>query len=191
MRIDIKTGLVSQATYFHSPNFNDRPEGTLIDLLVIHGISLPPGRFGGKYVHAFFSNQLDTNEDPYFQEIAHLKVSSHFFISREGHLWQFVPLHKRAWHAGQSFFQGKENCNDFSIGIELEGTDEIPYTLEQYQCLAEVTALLLQTYPALNFDRIVGHSDVAPGRKSDPGAVFDWKYYRNRVKILLEDKQIT
>lgn len=178
--IDPTSGIVSNSTYVESPNHSDR--GADIDLLVIHGISLPPGEFGGNYVQAFFSNKLNSNEHPYFQEIADLTVSSHLFIDRAGHVWQFVPLNKKAWHAGASSFQGRENCNDFSIGIELEGTDDIPYTPAQYDCLAALTAVLLHTYPAITHDRIVGHSDIAPGRKTDPGEAFDWQYYRNCVK---------
>ena len=181
MQIDPETGIVSQANYFFSPNWNERPMGVNIDLLVIHGISLPPGQFGGRYVHDFFMNQLDPTLHPYFQEIAHLTVSSHLFIDRRGQLWQFVPLHKRAWHAGASSFQGRDNCNDYSIGIELEGTDAVPYTSLQYQTLAELTLAIMQTYPAITADRIVGHSDIAPGRKTDPGDVFEWSNYKSSI----------
>lgn len=177
-QIDQESGIISQSTYLFSPNYSDRSVEAKIDLLVIHGISLPPGEFGGRYVQALFSNTLDPSEHPYFQEIAHLTVSSHLFIDRDGQLWQFVPLHKKAWHAGPSSFNGRENCNDFSIGIELEGTDLIPYTPAQYECLADVTVALLQAYPAITLERIVGHSDIAPGRKTDPGEAFDWQHYK-------------
>lgn len=188
--IDQKSGLISQTTFIESPNYDDRPINTEIDLLVIHAISLPPGEFGGGYVQAFFSNALNPAQHPYFQEIAHLTVSSHLFIDREACLWQFVPFHKKAWHAGVSFFNERENCNDFSIGIELEGTDTLPYTAAQYARLIQVTVALLQAYPAITLDRIVGHSEIAPGRKTDPGEAFDWQRYKQAVKNLLESKHI-
>ncbi len=184
MKIDVSTGIIQGANFHFSPNFDERPRDQEIDLLVVHNISLPPGEFGGKYVHALFSNQLHPDEHEYFKEIAHLKVSSHLFIRRNGELWQFVPLTKRAWHAGTSAFEGKENCNHFSIGIELEGTDDIPYTPQQYEQLAQVTRLLMQYYP-ITIDRIVGHSDIAPERKTDPGPSFDWQHYKELVNELL------
>lgn len=189
MQIDRETGIVSGSAYIPSPNCNDRPLETTIDLLVIHGISLPPGQFGGRWVHALFCNELPPDEDEYFAEIAHLKVSSHLYIDREGKLWQFVPFHKRAWHAGPSRFKDQDNCNDFSVGIELEGTDTIPYTSKQYDTLVNVTLALLETYPELSLDRIVGHSDIAPDRKTDPGPSFDWLKYKQAVVSLLESKQ--
>lgn len=189
MKIDPTTGLISTAQYFPSPNYDERPAGEEISLLVIHGISLPPGEFGGSYIHAFFSNQLDCSQHPFFMEIADLKVSSHLFIDRLGQLWQFVPFTKRAWHAGHSSFNGRSNCNNFSIGIELEGTDVIPYTLAQYEQLARVSQLLLQTYPKLTVDTIKGHSDIAPGRKTDPGKAFDWDFYQELLVKFLANKQ--
>jgi AmpD protein len=145
-------------------------------MIVIHGISLPPGEFGSNAVEAFFCGHLDTTTHSYYSDIAHLKVSSHLFIKRTGEVIQFVPFTRRAWHAGESFFQGKTRCNDFSIGIELEGTDEIPYDDRQYEALGKIVPLLMQAYPAITRERIVGHQDIAPGRKTDPGPAFDWKY---------------
>ncbi|GAA0680814.1 1,6-anhydro-N-acetylmuramyl-L-alanine amidase AmpD [Marinobacterium maritimum] len=156
-----------------SPNCNERPEGE-ISLLVIHNISLPPGQFGGGHIAELFTNRLDPNGHPFFKEIEGLEVSAHLLIERDGQMTQFVPFDRRAWHAGKSCFQGREACNDFSIGIELEGTDEVPYTDAQYQALVAVTQALLQAYPGLTRDRITGHSDIAPGRKTDPGPAFDW-----------------
>lgn len=159
-----------------SPHCDERPPGTLVDMIVIHGISLPPGEFGSDAVERFFCGQLDTSAHAYYNGIAHLTVSSHLFIKRTGEMIQFVPFTKRAWHAGESFFQGKTRCNDFSIGIELEGTDEIPYDQRQYEQLSQVIPLLMQAYPAITQERIVGHDDIAPGRKTDPGPAFDWQY---------------
>lgn len=178
MKIDAQTNSLASATYIASPNHNERPLNTIVDLLVIHSISLPPGEFGGDFIERLFTNQLDSTAHPYFEEIAHLKVSSHVLIRRDGEVIQFVPFDKRAWHAGQSIFQGRENCNDFSIGIELEGADTVPYQPVQYQKLVQLTNTIMQAYPAITKDRIVGHSDIAPGRKTDPGAAFDWKYFK-------------
>jgi AmpD protein len=157
-----------------SPNQDERPENTLIDMIVVHGISLPPAQFGTRLVEKFFCNELDYSAHPYFSTISTLRVSAHLFIARTGHVTQFVPFDKRAWHAGRSYFQGRESCNDFSIGIELEGTDELPYEAEQYVQLAQVVQVLMKKYPAITRERIVGHCDIAPGRKTDPGASFDW-----------------
>ena len=167
----------NKASHRHSPNHNERPDPSDISLLVIHNISLPPTQFGGAYIQQFFCNQLDCSVHPYFQEIAHLQVSAHLLLTREGELFQFVPFDKRAWHAGKSCFGDRQDCNDFSIGIELEGTDDTPYTDEQYTLLAKVTRQLFITYPGMNRERIVGHSDIAPGRKTDPGSAFDWQHY--------------
>jgi AmpD protein len=175
MRIDKKTGLVQGARQVDSPNCDDRPHAGDPELLVIHGISLPPGEFGGPWIDRMFTNTLPADAHPYFAQIAHLKVSTHLLIRRDGELIQYVPLHMRAWHAGQSCFQGRDACNDYSIGIELEGTDEEAYTEEQYRKLNQLVASLLATYPSLSADRIVGHSDIAPGRKTDPGEAFDWQ----------------
>lgn len=157
-----------------SPNFNQRPQNTPISLLVIHNISLPPGEFGGGYVQEFFQNRLDANQHPYFATIASLQVSAHLFIERDGNVTQFVGFDQRAWHAGESSFDGVANCNDYSIGIELEGTDTLAYTDKQYAALAKVTRQLLLTYPTLTPERITGHEQIAPGRKTDPGPAFDW-----------------
>ncbi len=183
MFIDKDTGLIIGAEQIASPNFDDRPEGVNIELLVIHNISLPPGEFGGQYVAQFFTNLLDPQAHPYFMEIASMQVSSHLFIRRDGALIQFVPLHRRAWHAGASQFQGRSRCNDFSIGIEMEGTDTDPYTEAQYVTLAEVTRLLQQAYPALGQGNIVGHCDISPGRKTDPGQAFNWGRYLQDVGL--------
>jgi len=163
-----------------SPNFSDR-EANDISLLVLHNISLPPGKFGGGYVEKFFLNELDSQEHPYFKEIEDLRVSSHLYIKRDGSITQFVPLDKKAWHAGISSFKGQENCNEFSIGVELEGTDEVPYERAQYTSLIEITMFLMKQYPHLNKDNIVGHSDIAPERKTDPGSSFDWDYYLSKL----------
>ena len=175
----ITQGWLSASTQLVSPNTDQRPDEADISLLVVHSISLPPEQFGGPYVGQLFSNCLDPNQHPYFADIAHLKVSSHLLIDRLGNITQFVPFDQRAWHAGVSEFEGRDSCNDFSIGIEMEGADHIPYTDVQYQILAEVTGLLLQTHSRLTRERIVGHSDIAPGRKTDPGAAFDWARYKN------------
>ncbi|WP_027852258.1 1,6-anhydro-N-acetylmuramyl-L-alanine amidase AmpD [Marinobacterium litorale] len=163
-----------------SPNCDDRP-GEEISLLVVHNISLPPGQFGGPGIRQLFTNCLDPDEHPFYREIHELRVSAHLLIDREGQVIQFVPFEKRAWHAGVSQFEGRERCNDFSIGIELEGADDIPYTDIQYQVLADVTRELMALYPEITPDRIVGHCDIAPGRKTDPGPAFDWERYRNLI----------
>lgn len=164
-----------------SPNFNQRPAGVSVDTLVIHNISLPPGQFGGGNVERFFLNQLPADEHPFYQEIAGVEVSAHFLIERCGRVTQFVSCDERAWHAGRSQFQGRDNVNDFSIGIELEGTDHAPYSVLQYRSLAALTAVLQQHYPQITASRITGHSDIAPGRKTDPGASFDWTRYRSLI----------
>lgn len=178
MSIDKQTGLLEGVSYLASPNANQRPDQTIIDLLVIHSISLPPNQFGGDEIADFFTNQLDCSRHPFFEQIANLKVSAHLLIRRDGDLLQFVPFHKRAWHAGISEFAGRSNCNDFSIGIELEGCDDLPFEAIQYQQLVRVTGLLREAYPQITKSRIVGHSDIAPGRKTDPGPYFDWNYYQ-------------
>lgn len=175
MIINKSTGLIENIQFISSPNFNNRPDNTDIDLLVIHGISLPPNEFGSDDVISLFTNKLDFSAHPYFATIKDMKVSAHLFIRRNGDIIQFVPFHFRAWHAGVSQFQGKENCNDYSIGVELEGTDEIPYAAAQYQQLAKVIHAIQIAYPNITAQRIVGHSDIAPGRKTDPGPAFDWQ----------------
>jgi len=181
MKIDLKTGLLSNTPYHTSPNQDERPEKEEVNLLVIHNISLPPGVFGGSEIKDFFLNQLEVKQHHYFQQISHLKVSTHLLIQRDGKVIQFVPFHKRAWHAGESSFQGKNQCNDFSIGIELEGLDTIPYTQTQYQQLIGCTDAIMQAFPQIQLDQIVGHEDIAPGRKTDPGPQFDWQYYKSKL----------
>ena len=163
-----------------SPNFSDRLSEE-ISLLVIHNISLPPGQFGNNFVDQFFTNKLDPNKDPYFEEIYEMKVSSHLFIDREGLLTQFVPFDRAAWHAGVSEFKGRDNCNEFSIGIELEGTDDLEYSSNQYKTLIEVTKALMEAYPNISVSNIVGHKDIAPVRKTDPGEAFDWDLYKSSL----------
>ena len=164
-------GFVSGTRIISSPNFDERPEGTRIDLLVIHNISLPPGEFGGAGVTALFTNSLNPADHPYYQTIQGLKVSSHFFIRRDGELIQFVSCLKRAWHAGLSAWRGRERCNDFSIGIELEGSDDVAFAAAQYATLQRLVATLVAANP---IQAIVGHSGISPGRKTDPGPFFDW-----------------
>lgn len=174
LTIDAGTGIVQGARQVPSPNCDDWPAGVLPDLIVIHGISLPPGEFGGPWIEQLFTNTLDTNAHPAFTELSGLKVSSHLLIRRDGELVQFVPLNRRAWHAGQSSFCGRERCNDFSIGIEMEGTDQQPYAEVQYRRLAVVIHALRTALPSLRAAAVVGHSDIAPERKTDPGPAFDW-----------------
>jgi len=179
--INFKTHLLEPACFIPSPHYDDRPCDMSITLLVIHNISLPPGQFQGKYVDDFFLGRLSTLDHPYFEKIQHLRVSSHLFIRRDGEVVQFVPFHQRAWHAGESMFNGRERCNDFSIGIELEGTDDQPFEDQQYEHLAQVTRCLLKNYPTMTQKNIVGHSDIAPNRKTDPGPCFDWKRYHRLI----------
>ena len=161
-----------------SPNFDARPPGSGIDLIVVHGISLPPGEFGGPHIERLFCNRLDPDAHECFRVVADLRVSAHLLIRRDGLLVQFVALSDRAWHAGESCFEGRVRCNDFSIGVELEGTDCTPYEMVQYERLGEVCRVLMDRWPAIAVDRIVGHSDVAPHRKTDPGSAFDWRRLR-------------
>jgi len=176
MQIDIMTGLLSGVKFLQSPHFNARPEQTNIDMIVIHGISLPPNQFGAHFIEQFFCGSLDASLHPYFETIQNLRVSSHLLITREGSITQFVPFHQRAWHAGESRFQGRAQCNDFSIGIELEGTDDTLYEKVQYEQLVAIIRVLQKAYPRITRERVVGHSDIAPGRKTDPGKSFDWRY---------------
>lgn len=178
-----ENGWIEGVRHIASPNSDQRPAGTHIDLLVIHNISLPPGEFGGPYIEQLFCNQLDPQAHPYFADIAQLKVSSHLLIRRDGEIIQFVPLSQRAWHAGESSFCGQSCCNDFSIGIELEGTDELPFTEKQYDALSQVSQVILKVYPEITAERVTGHSDIAPGRKTDPGEAFDWARYRQNLSI--------
>ena len=180
-KVDSETGLLVGATQLASPNCDSRPLNSSISLIVVHGISLPPADFGGNYIDDFFTNTLDCSQHNYFEEIKDLKVSSHLLINRMGEVKQFVPFSKRAWHAGVSTFDGVECCNDFSIGIELEGTDDIAYTDIQYRVLADVCKLLLEAYPSIGPENIVGHCDIAPGRKTDPGESFDWQRFKAKI----------
>lgn len=176
-----RTGRISQARWCPSPNFGPRPEGASISLLVVHNISLPPGQFGGDAIERFFCNQLDASAHPYFETIAGMAVSSHLLIRRDGSPVQFVSLLDRAWHAGRSCFRGQEECNDFSIGIELEGADDIPYTDAQYQALVHLSQMIMTAWPEITANRITGHNDIAPGRKTDPGPAFDWSHFRQML----------
>lgn len=178
MRIDPETGLLRGVRYVPSPNRDERPDGAQPELVVIHGISLPPGELGGPWIDRLFTNRLDPDAHPCFRKVAHLRVSAHALVRRNGAVTQYVPFHRRAWHAGISVWEGRERVNDFSIGIELEGTDEAPYEDAQYERLAELVRALAGAYPEITPDRIVGHSDVAPGRKTDPGPSFDWARLR-------------
>jgi AmpD protein len=173
-------GLIFGVRCLHSPNCDERPVDCAVELIVIHNISLPPGEFGGPGIIDLFSNRLDSTAHPYFAAIAGLRVSAHILIRRDGELFQFVSCNKRAWHAGVSNWRGRERCNDYSIGIELEGADDIPFEDIQYENLAAVTRLLKAHYPIVD---IVGHSDIAPGRKTDPGPHFDWTRYRALVLL--------
>lgn len=174
MSIDA-SGWLTKARRVPSPNRDPRPAGCELSLIVVHGISLPPRRFGGPWIDRLFSNDLPAREHPYFASIAHLKVSAHVLIHRSGKLTQYVPFTERAWHAGQSAYGDRTACNDFSIGVELEGADDIPYTAKQYRRLASLVRALRKTYPSLRDADVVGHSDIAPGRKTDPGPAFDWQ----------------
>ena len=164
-------GILDSARQIASPNCDARPAGSAVELIVIHNISLPPGEFGGYGIVELFTNRLDPNAHPYYREIANHKVSSHFLIRRDGEVIQFVPCEKRAWHAGESSWRGRSRCNDFSLGIELEGSDDLSFEEVQYEKLAELVRALKTKYPIAD---IVGHSDIAPGRKTDPGPHFDW-----------------
>ena len=178
MRVDVSTGLLVGVKQVLSPFFDERPAGAVPDLLVLHGISLPPGEFGGPWVARLFTGNLPADAHPSFVERASLKVSAHLLIRRDGEVVQFVSFNDRAWHAGKSSWQGREACNDYSIGIECEGTDEVPYAAAQYATLRNLLPMLLEAYPRITPDRIVGHSDVAPGRKTDPGPSFEWSHVR-------------
>jgi len=184
--IDTDRGLLELARQEPSPNCDERPQGVEPDLIVVHGISLPPGEFGGPWIDQLFTNALPPDGHPYFAEVAGLRVSSHLLIRRSGEVVQYVPFQRRAWHAGVSAWAGRERCNDYSIGIELEGADHLPYESTQYAMLARVIAVLCRSYPCLTPDRVVGHSDIAPGRKTDPGPAFDWPRLRSLVQFELE-----
>jgi AmpD protein len=173
-KISPASGVVEPAAQCHSPNQDARPEGVQPELIVLHGISLPPGEFGGPAIEALFTNTLDHDAHPYFDEIRGMEVSAHLLVRRDGSVVQFVPLTAKAWHAGESCFRGKYRCNDYSIGIELEGEDETPYDDRQYQTLQALLQALFAAYPQITARDVAGHCDIAPGRKSDPGPAFDW-----------------
>jgi N-acetyl-anhydromuramoyl-L-alanine amidase len=178
MKIDIDTGLLVGVRQVLSPHCDERPSGSVPELLIVHGITLPPGEFGGPWIDRLFTGTLPPDAHPYFRGLADLRASAHVLIRRAGEMAQYVPFGARAWHAGKSGYQGRSDCNDFSIGVELEGTDDTPYTDAQYAALAALTAALLAAYPSLAARAIVGHSDVAPGRKTDPGPSFEWPRFR-------------
>ncbi len=178
LTLNSQSSLLEPVSHQVSPHHDERPLGTVIDMIVVHGISLPPGEFGTPLVEQFFCGDLNPGSHPDLLAIADLKVSSHLYIKRSGEIIQFVPFSKRAWHAGTSYFAGKTRCNDFSIGIELEGTDDLAYEFAQYQQLGIVIGLLMQAYPAIVTERIVGHEHIAAGRKTDPGPAFDWPYLK-------------
>jgi len=181
MKINTKSGLLDNASQISSSNFDERPDGREISLIVVHNISLPPGEFGGPYISQLFTNQLEKDQHPYFADIYQLRVSSHLLIRRDGEVVQYVPFHSRAWHAGASEYCGESACNDFSIGIELEGSDDIPFEDIQYTQLAKLIKELRRCYPAIGKEAITGHSDIAPGRKTDPGPAFDWDHLKQLI----------
>jgi AmpD protein len=181
MQVDLSTGLMRGVRQIASPNCDPRPAGVEADLIVVHGISLPPGEFGGPWIERLFTNTLPAEGHPYFAEVCSRRVSSHLVIQRDGTVTQYVKFTDRAWHAGKSVYRAREACNDFSVGIELEGTDTLPYEAAQYDALAEAVASLCAAYPRLSPDRLTGHSDIAPGRKSDPGPAFDWRVARGLI----------
>ncbi len=182
MKYNQQTGWIEGIRHCASPNYDARPAGASIDLVVIHGISLPPEQYGSKHIDQLFTNKLNSEEHPYFKEICNLRVSTHLLIRRTGEVVQYVSLNDRAWHAGVSEFNGRTRCNDFSIGIELEGSDHEPYEIAQYNVLASITKLLQHTWPKITEEEIVGHCHIAPGRKTDPGLAFDWKCYRKLIE---------
>jgi AmpD protein len=182
LQVDLDSGLMRGAAQIASPNRDLRPPGVEADLIVVHGISLPPGEFGGPWIDRLFTNTLPADVHPYFAEIGARRVSSHLVVRRDGALTQYVKFTERAWHAGNSFYEGRKACNDFSIGVELEGADTVPYEEAQYSALAGAVAVLCAAYPRLSPDRLVGHSDIAPGRKTDPGPAFDWPRARHLIR---------
>ena len=180
--MNIKNHFLENIKIAESPNFDTRPQDKELSLIVLHSISLPPTIFGNNYVEDFFLNKLSKNDNEYINSIKSMKVSSHLYIKRTGEIIQFVPFDKRAWHAGKSIYEGIKDCNDYSIGIELEGCDDISFENIQYIKLSEIINTLIDNYKYLSEDRIVSHSDIAPGRKSDPGPLFDWKRLKTMIK---------
>ena len=183
--LDPRSGWCTGVRRIASPNFDARPDPNEFDLIVIHAISLPPGEFGGGYIDRLFLNDLDAAGDPYFATINETRVSAHFLIDRLGAATQYVSVRDRAWHAGRSEFRGRRECNDYSIGIELEGCDELPFADLQYAALASLSAELIRGYPSLDSERVIGHCDIAPQRKTDPGPCFDWPAYRALLSACL------
>tara|TARA_B100000530_G_scaffold113647_1_gene70960 strand:- start:92 stop:694 length:603 start_codon:yes stop_codon:yes gene_type:complete len=188
MDLEIRDHFLIGAKQQLSPNSSDRINERDISLLIIHNISLPPGVFGTRYVDQLFCNNLDPKIHPYFEKIAKLRVSAHLLISRAGDVTQYVAFNRKAWHAGDSIFKGRKNCNEFSIGIELEGTDHEAFTDMQYETLICVTKAIFKNYPLINQDRVQGHSDIAPGRKTDPGPYFEWQKYFDGLEEVLNSK---
>ena len=184
LHIDAATGLLVGARQVLSPHFDARPSGVKPDLLVVHGISLPPGEFGGPWIDRLFTGTLPLDAHPFCRTLASLRASAHALIRRDGEIVQYVPFGARAWHAGQSEYDGRRSCNDFSIGVELEGTDETAYTDAQYEALAQLAAALFDAYPSLGPEHMVGHSDIAPERKTDPGPLFNWR----RLRMLVQER---
>ncbi len=178
LEIDAPTGLLRGARQVLSPHHDARPPGCRPELIVLHGISLPPGEFGGPWIDALFAGDLPAAAHPYFESLAEVQVSAHALVQRDGTLVQYVPFEARAWHAGPSNWHGREACNDYSVGIELEGVDEAPYTDSQYAACADLVLALCAAYATLSTERMVGHSEIAPGRKTDPGPAFDWQRLR-------------
>jgi N-acetyl-anhydromuramoyl-L-alanine amidase len=181
LQIEPATGLITGVRQVLSPHFDARPKGVAPELIVVHGISLPAGEFGGPWIDHLFAGDLSPDAHPSFRNTAALRVSAHALIRRNGSITQYVPFGMRAWHAGESRYQGRSGCNDFSVGIELEGTDQTPYLDAQYESLAALVRALLAAYPTLSAERIAGHSDIAPGRKTDPGPAFDWQRWRKML----------
>ncbi len=182
MQINLESGLVEGITHIPSPNQSQRPADANIELIVIHNISLPPKEYGGNWITDLFCNRLDPKAHPYFKQIANLEVSSHLLIRRDGSIIQYVPFTQAAWHAGKSCFRGKERCNEFSIGIELEGCDDEEFTENQYNQLIKITNLLISHYPCIKKGNIAGHSDISPERKTDPGPCFDWDRFKDNLE---------
>ena len=179
--MQIENHILQNIKFLQSPNFNERPKNSIISLIVIHSISLPPNVYGNEYVEDFFMNKLKISDHDYFDEIKDLKVSSHLYIKRTGEIIQFVPFNMRAWHAGDSSYKGVRDCNNYSIGIELEGADRDNFSNNQYEKLIQISKQIIKNYPEINKDKIVGHSEISPGRKTDPGDKFEWNKYLNAL----------
>jgi N-acetyl-anhydromuramoyl-L-alanine amidase len=183
LQVHVPTGLLTGVRQVLSPHFDSRPPAVATDLIVVHGISLPPGEYGGPWIDRLFTGQLPPQHHPYFATIEGARVSAHLLIRRDGEIVQFVPFHERAWHAGVSTFKGRTACNDFSIGIEMEGADDEAYTSEQYVAAASAIRALIAAYPVMGAQQVLGHSDIAPGRKTDPGPAFDWDHFRRLLQV--------